>query len=197
MLTGTVLINELVDELNELKLSTMAATLDDLYHKPGFLEMDRLTLIAELIGPQFQEKVSTTLKNRLTAAHLKGSPEELSDCVDSDKREYLPAGITEVLSSFDFIERGYCTGTLIFSITTTSYSEAVVNIGYNELNFTLASAVRNCQLTFAATVLRSTSHAANSPRSFAMFSILRDKHCLVITFSSISAMSSQLPCLGV
>lgn len=35
MLTGTVLINELVDELNELKLSTMAATLDDLYHKPG------------------------------------------------------------------------------------------------------------------------------------------------------------------
>ena len=50
MLTGTVLINELVDELNELKLSTMAATLDDLYHKPGFLEMDRLTLIAELIG---------------------------------------------------------------------------------------------------------------------------------------------------
>ena len=106
MLTGTALINELVDELNELKLSTMAATLDDLYHKPGFLEMDRLTLIAELIGPQFQEKVSTTLKNRLTAAHLKGSPEELSGCVDSDKREYLPAGITEVLSSFDFILKG-------------------------------------------------------------------------------------------
>ena len=37
MLTGTSLINELVDEL---KLSKMAATLDDLYHKPGFLEMD-------------------------------------------------------------------------------------------------------------------------------------------------------------
>ena len=107
MLTGTALMNELVDELNELKLSTMAATLDDLYHKPGFIEMDNLTLIAELIGPQFQEKVSTTLKNRLTAAHLKGSPEELADCVDSDKREYLPSGITEVLSSLDFIERGY------------------------------------------------------------------------------------------
>ena len=97
MLTGTALMNELVDELNELKLSTMAATLDDLYHRPGFLEMDRLTLIAELIGPQFQEKVSTTLKNRLTAAHLKGSPEALADCVDSDKREYLPAGITDAL----------------------------------------------------------------------------------------------------
>ena len=78
MLTGTELMNELVDELNELKLSTMAATLDDLYHRPGFLEMDRLTMIAELIAPQFQEKVNTTLKNRLTAAHLKGSPEELT-----------------------------------------------------------------------------------------------------------------------
>ena len=104
MLTGTKLMNELVDELNELKLSTMAATLDDLYHRPGFLEMDRLTMIAELIGPQFQEKVSTTLKNRLTAAHLKGSPEELADCVDSDKREYLPSGITEMLSSLELKE---------------------------------------------------------------------------------------------
>ena len=30
MLTGTELMNELVDELNELMLSTMAVTLDDL-----------------------------------------------------------------------------------------------------------------------------------------------------------------------
>ena len=107
MLTGTALMNELVDELNELKLSTMAAALDELYHRPEFLEMDRLTLIAELIGPQFQEKVSTTLKNRLTAARLNGSPEELTKCVDSDKREYLPTGVTEQLASLNFIERGY------------------------------------------------------------------------------------------
>lgn len=113
MLTGTELVNELVDELNELKLSTMAATLDDLYHRPGFLEMDRLTMIAELIAPQFQEKVSTTLKNRLTAAHLKGSPEELVDCVDSDKREYLPSGITEMLSSLDFIEKATISASLV------------------------------------------------------------------------------------
>ena len=58
MLTGTVLINELVDELNELKLSTMAATLDDLYHKPGFLEMDRLTLI-ELLEKRNEQRKST------------------------------------------------------------------------------------------------------------------------------------------
>lgn len=52
MHTGTALINELVDALNGLKLSTMAATLCDLYHKPEFLEMDNFTLIAELIGSQ-------------------------------------------------------------------------------------------------------------------------------------------------
>ena len=46
MLTGTAFMNELVDELNELKLSTMTVTLDDLYHKPGFLEMYNLTLVA-------------------------------------------------------------------------------------------------------------------------------------------------------
>ena len=62
--------------MNELKVSTMAVTLDNLYQRPGFLEKDRLTLIAELIGPLFQEKVSTILKNRLTADHLKKAPEE-------------------------------------------------------------------------------------------------------------------------
>lgn len=90
--------------------------------------MGRLTLIAELIGPQFQEKVSTTLKNRLTAAYLKGSPEELSDCVDSDKREYLPSGITEVLSSLDFIERGYNLGILGESDAGKSYLAKTIGI---------------------------------------------------------------------
>ncbi|WP_270252579.1 ATP-binding protein [Clostridium fessum] len=52
------------------------------------------------------DNLTRELKNRLTAAHLKDPSEQLSDCVDSDKREYLPVGITEVLSSFDFIERG-------------------------------------------------------------------------------------------
>jgi DNA replication protein DnaC len=107
MLTGTALLNELVDELNELKLSHMAATLDGLYHQPGFLEMDHMTLIAELIGPEFREKVSKVLTNRLRAAKLFGSPEELPQCKYSDSREYLPGGITELLSSLEFIERGY------------------------------------------------------------------------------------------
>ena len=107
MLTGKALLNELVDELNVLKLPKMAAALDKLYNRPEFLETDRMTLLADIIGPEYQEKVSKTLKNRLTAAKLKGSPEELSKCVDSDQRSYEPNGITDVISSLDFIEHGY------------------------------------------------------------------------------------------
>ena len=36
----------LVDELNELGLPNMTATLDALYHSSGFLQSDRLSLIS-------------------------------------------------------------------------------------------------------------------------------------------------------
>ncbi len=107
MLTGKALLNELVDELNELKLPHMAAKLDSLYHSPGFLEMDRMTLLAELIGNEYQEKLSKTLHNRLRTAKLAGSPEELHNCTDSAEREYMPSGITGLLSSLDFVKKGY------------------------------------------------------------------------------------------
>lgn len=61
MLTGKNLLNELVDELNELKLSHMAAKLDSLYNAPGFLEMGHMTLLAELIGDEYQKRLSKTL----------------------------------------------------------------------------------------------------------------------------------------
>ena len=50
MLTGKTHLNELMDELNELKLSHMAAKLDSMYHAPGFPETDHMALLAELIG---------------------------------------------------------------------------------------------------------------------------------------------------
>lgn len=107
MLTGKNLLNELVDELNELKLSHMAAKLDSLYNAPGFLEMDHMTLLAELIGDEYQKRLSKTLTNRLRTAKLIGSPEELDKCIDSSEREYMPSGITHLLSSLDFIAKGY------------------------------------------------------------------------------------------
>lgn len=55
---GENLASILVDELNELGLPNMAATLDTLYHSSGFLQMDRLSLVSELISSEYQDKIS-------------------------------------------------------------------------------------------------------------------------------------------
>lgn len=106
MLTGENLTNTLVDELNDLGLPNMAATLDTLYHSERFLQLDHLSLIAELIEPEYHEKVSKRVNNRLRHAKLIGCPQSLDECVDSTTREYLPNGITDVLSSLAFIKDG-------------------------------------------------------------------------------------------
>ena len=107
MLTGKDLLESLVDNLNELGMPNMAATLDDVYHKPGFLEKDHLTLIAELIGAEYKEKISKRINNRLKYAKLVGSPAEIDKCVNTVHREYHPSGLPEVLSSMDFIAKGF------------------------------------------------------------------------------------------
>ncbi len=105
-MNGNKLLNILVDELNELGLPNMAATLDTLYCSKSFLELDHLTLISELIESEYKDKISKRINNRLKSAHLIGCPQELSECVNSKEREYLPTGITQVLSSLDFIQSG-------------------------------------------------------------------------------------------
>ena len=107
MLTGNSLLNTLIDELNELGLPNMAAELDRLYTAPGFLKMDHLTLISELISNEYRDKVSKRVNNRLRSAKLIGSPAETKECRDSSEREYLPGGIPEILSTMDFIPKGY------------------------------------------------------------------------------------------
>lgn len=106
MLTGESLTNALVDELNDLGLPNMAATLDALYRSERFLKLDHLSLIAELIEPEYQDKVSKRVNNRLRHAKLIGCPQSLEDCADSESREYLPCGITSVLSSLAFVRDG-------------------------------------------------------------------------------------------
>ncbi|OUQ47361.1 hypothetical protein [Lachnoclostridium sp. An118] len=66
-------INELVDELNELKLGCMAASLDALYHSETFDELDAVSLLEQVIGPEYQNKTSQRFQNRLKRAHLSGS----------------------------------------------------------------------------------------------------------------------------
>lgn len=107
MTTGNDLVTTLEDQLNELGLPNMAAELDRLYTAPGFLEMDHLTLISSLITPEYKDKVSKRLNNRLRSAKLIGCPAELDDCKDSEKREYLPTGMPQLLASMDFVARGY------------------------------------------------------------------------------------------
>lgn len=68
--------------------------------------MDSLSVVAKLIEPEYQSKATKKLTNRLRLAHLLGCPQEIASCVDSADRAYLPAGITQVLSSLDFIEQG-------------------------------------------------------------------------------------------
>lgn len=106
MLTGKALFNTLLVELNEMGLTGMSATLDEMYRSPKFLELDPLTAIANLIEPEYQKKMNKRILSRLRSAHLRGCPQELSSCVDSGDREYLPRGITGTLSTLDFIESG-------------------------------------------------------------------------------------------
>ena len=103
MRTGKRLLNDLVDELNTLKLPFMAAKLEALYNSPDFLNMDRMTILAELINGEYEENRSKQLRNRLKRAKLLGSPEELYECKDTTERNYLPSGIIETLSDLEFI----------------------------------------------------------------------------------------------
>src|ERR1700719_4025653 len=69
--------------------------------------------------------------------------------------------------------------------------------GYSLFSFTRASAVVNCQSALACLLFRSASQAATSSVSIALSGMRRSRHCVDSTLSSISAMLSQLPCLGV
>ncbi len=106
MTTGKELLSTLCSELKDLGLPQMSSKLETLYRTKRFLEIDHMTFLAELIEVEYQDKVSKRINNRLRNAHLIGSPQELSKCVDSQLREYFPSGVTTVLSSLDFIKDG-------------------------------------------------------------------------------------------
>jgi DNA replication protein DnaC len=99
-------IDELVDELNELKLPNMASSLDTLYHSGSFDALDVVSLLEQVIGPEYQSKTSQRFQNRLKRAHLSGGPQSLDQCKDSTDRIYLPSGINSTLSSLDFVKEG-------------------------------------------------------------------------------------------
>ena len=81
-------INELVDELIELKLSNMASALDLLYHSGSFDHLDGVSLLEQVVEPEYQAKTSQRFQNRLRRAHLTGGPQSLDQCKDSSERIY-------------------------------------------------------------------------------------------------------------
>lgn len=99
-------IHALSDQLNELQLPGMAASLEALYHSKGFDELDRVSLLEQLIEPEYQAKMSQKFQNRLKRAHLSGGPQTLDNCNDSAERIYLPNDITSTLASLNFVKDG-------------------------------------------------------------------------------------------
>ena len=73
----------------------------------------------------------------------------------------------------------------------------VVIDGYSLLVLIRASSTVKRQSKGAATLFRSSVHAATSRFSEATSGMRRSRHCRERTLSSHSATFSQLPCLGV
>ena len=99
-------VEDLVYKFIEIGLPLMASELERQYQKPSFMSTDPLTLIGNLLEPEYSDKVSKRLNNRLRAAHLINSPQRIDECQDSAEREYLPHGITDRLKDLDFIDKG-------------------------------------------------------------------------------------------
>lgn len=83
-------------------LPGMSATLDEMYRSPGFLELDLLMAIANLVESEYQKKMNKRIQSQLRVAHLCGCPQDFINCVDSAERGYLPRGRL----CWDFIDCG-------------------------------------------------------------------------------------------
>ena len=111
--------------------------------------MDKLDFLSELLAPEFKDKVTKTINNRLRTARLIGTPCEIDSCVDSTKRRYVPTGLPGILSSMQFIRDGLNVCILGASDSGKTYlakalgTEACMNyrVSYNRCNELLESLV--------------------------------------------------------
>src|SRR6202162_4291972 len=117
------------------------------------------------------------------------SPEEarrVLDAIDVGTHAGLRDRALSALMVFSFARIG---AALVARVTRTG--------GYSLFSLTRASAVLNCQLALAWCLLRWSCHALTSWARICLSAMRRSRHCDASTPSSDSAMSSQLPCLGV
>ena len=106
MINGEDIVLDLVEQMNTIKLPLMALKLDELFRSPDYLHMDKLDFLSALLEPEFNDKVTKTINNRLRTAHIIGTPCEITSCKDSKHRRYEPTGAPKLLSSLRFIEDG-------------------------------------------------------------------------------------------
>ena len=106
MTNGENIVLDLVEQMNTIKLPLMALKLDELFRSPDYLNMDKLDFLSALLAPEFKDKVTKTINNRLRTAHIIGTPCEITSCKDSKQRRYEPTGSPKLLSSLRFIEDG-------------------------------------------------------------------------------------------
>lgn len=104
MINGEDIVLDLVEQMNTIKLPLMALKLDELFRSPDYLHMDKLDFLSALLEPEFKDKVTKTINNRLRTAHIIGTPCEITSCKDSKHRRYEPTGAPKLLSSLRFIE---------------------------------------------------------------------------------------------
>lgn len=99
-------LQALIRELNVIGMTQSSEVLEELHKSQDFHTCDRLDLLARIIDPEYFYRVNVRYASRLHSAHLAGSPEELSSCVDSKERLYKPEGIINSLASMTFIREG-------------------------------------------------------------------------------------------
>lgn len=95
-----------LDQLQELGLKTMAASLEDFYNSPDFNNTGRLELISRIIGDEYDARMTSRYEGRLRKAKLKGCACSLDKCVDTKERQYQPDEIVKTLSRMQFVKDG-------------------------------------------------------------------------------------------
>lgn len=106
MNNGETTLLDLEAQMQDIGLAFMAKKLDEIYRSPNYLGMDKLDLVSEILAPEYQDRTTKRLNNRLKNARLIGTPCDISKCVESTARQYTPAGAPKLLSSLKFIEDG-------------------------------------------------------------------------------------------
>ena len=78
MTTGDALLLDIEAQMQDIGLPLMARKLDQIYRSPDYLTHDKLSLISDILAPEYQDKTSKRLNNRMKTAKLIGTPCEIS-----------------------------------------------------------------------------------------------------------------------